>query len=47
LLASGELIALKLEDAIPDNELFIAWKTVNKEKGLKSLIDFYSTAIKL
>jgi len=37
LLASGELIALKLEDAIPESELFIAWKTVNKGKGLQQL----------
>lgn len=37
LISSGELIAINVEDNLPPQDLFIAWKITNKGKGLMKL----------
>lgn len=41
-LKSGELVALSLADPTPDVELLMVWRTVNKGKGLRRLVDILS-----
>ena len=44
LLLSGELVAVDLIEPLPANELFIAWKMVNRGKGLQQLRSLITTA---
>lgn len=44
LLASGELVAITLQQPLPTNELYIAWKIVNRGKGLQQLISLLTAA---
>ena len=44
LLESGEFVEVKLLTPLPTCELFIAWKTVNRGKGLQQLITLLTAA---
>lgn len=43
-LDSGELVEIKVSDKTPPNELHIAWKVVNRGKGLQRLCEILTTA---
>lgn len=44
LLNSGDLVEVNLIEPLPKNELYIAWKVVNRGKGLQQLIDLLTAA---
>lgn len=40
----GELVVLNVVEPLPENELYLAWKVVNKGKGLQQLITLLTAA---